>query len=257
MAHRRMRKSSLSHPSPPNPYDPPENQKPAIDFNHEIHPRQAYVAMSELGASQEKLADLFNISFDRLQYWIETYPLLREAIRAGREMWDTGKAERTLYHRAMGYEYEEKCVSEVEIDSQYQEQREDGNWAVVVGAQGRPAKLKIPAKRVTTWYRKHPPDVIALIFWLKNRMPERWRDVRAVDVRAQVNGQFQNTNVNVDWDKVADEIGNDGLSQLRMLLGRVAGAGQKDISRLPDGSIKAIGGTGSNSAEAGASRAAA
>jgi hypothetical protein len=126
-----------------------------------------------------------------------------------------------------------------------------------LGAQGRPAKLKIPARRVTTWYRKHPPDVIALIFWLKNRMPERWRDVRAVDVRAQVNGQFQNTHVNVDWDKVADEIGNDGLSQLRMLLGRVAGAGRKDISRLPDGSITAINGTGDHSAETGASRAAA
>ena len=42
-----------------------------------------------------------------------------------------------------------------------------------------PAGAKKP---VYAPYVEHmPPDVTACIFWMKNRMPERWRDVQNVD----------------------------------------------------------------------------
>jgi hypothetical protein len=56
--------------------------------------------------------------------------------------------ERSLYQRAIGFEYDA---------------------VKVFNAKGRP--LVVPYRHVV------PPDVTAQIFWLKNRRPERWRDV--------------------------------------------------------------------------------
>lgn len=234
MARRKLRKFSRRPTTPrtPNPYNDPEASP--VEFNPSTHPRQAYVAMGELGSNFDRLAELFGIHRRQLDSWYRTYPLLREAIRAGRELWDSGQAERTLYHRAMGYEYEERCVTEVDLETPYFIKNEaTGEWEGVVGPRGGAVKVKVPARRVSTWYRKHPPDVVALIFWLKNRMPERWRDVRAVDVKAVNNGSqfYQSDPVSIDWDRVAEEIGVEGLQQLRVLLGRVARAG--GVARRP------------------------
>jgi hypothetical protein len=64
------------------------------------------------------------------------------------------RVERSLYERAVGYNYEA-------------------------------TKIFMPAGRekpVYAPYIEHvPPDVTACIFWLKNRDPENWRDVQNVD----------------------------------------------------------------------------
>ena len=64
------------------------------------------------------------------------------------------RVERSLYERANGYSYDA-------------------------------VKIFMPAgakKSVYAPYVEHmPPDVTACIFWMKNRMPERWRDVQNVD----------------------------------------------------------------------------
>lgn len=49
---------------------------------------------------------------------------------------------------------------------------------VELGADQKPKKITVIDKHVQ-------PNVVGIIFWLKNRMRERWRDVRQVD--AQVN----------------------------------------------------------------------
>jgi hypothetical protein len=71
----------------------------------------------------------------------------------GRFLSDVWRVERSLYHRAVGYNYEA-------------------------------TKIFMPAghaKPVYAPYIGHvPPDVTAGIFWLKNRDPEHWRDVKNV-----------------------------------------------------------------------------
>jgi len=60
------------------------------------------------------------------------------------------KVENSLYERAMGYEYTE-CTKEL-VNGEL-----------------------ITTKTVT---KRQPGDVTAMIFWLKNRKPDYWRDVR-------------------------------------------------------------------------------
>jgi hypothetical protein len=64
------------------------------------------------------------------------------------------RVERSLYQRAVGYNYEA-------------------------------VKIFMPANRSQPVYAKYiehvPPDVTAGIYWTKNRMPERWRDQQQID----------------------------------------------------------------------------
>ena len=65
------------------------------------------------------------------------------------------KIEQALLKRALGFVQEESVTEEV-IDSE-------------TGMVKETAKRRRVSKEV-------PPDVRALLFWLKNRRPDRWRD---------------------------------------------------------------------------------
>ena len=80
-------------------------------------------------------------------------PEFSEAIRVGKDAANQ-RVERSLYQRANGYNYEAVKIF-------------------------MPAGSKQP---VVVHYTEHcPPDVTAAFIWLKNRDPERWRDVQNVE----------------------------------------------------------------------------
>jgi len=81
----------------------------------------------------------------------------KEAIKRGKAPVDI-KVENALLKRALGFEYEEK-TTEVRIS-------ENG--------EAKPAIVKTVKKTII-------PDVGAIAFWLKNRRPEKWRELKAID----------------------------------------------------------------------------
>ena len=81
------------------------------------------------------------------------YPDFSEAIRIGKDAANK-RVERSLYERANGYSYDAVKIF-------------------------MPAGSKQP---VVVHYIEHcPPDVTAAFIWLKNRDPDRWRDVQNVE----------------------------------------------------------------------------
>ena len=68
------------------------------------------------------------------------------------------RIERSLYRRGIGYSY---TAEKVVVESL-------GNNA---GSEAR----------VVEYIEHMPPDTTAMIFFLKNRAPERWRDVQRID----------------------------------------------------------------------------
>ncbi len=102
--------------------------------------------LCELGATNEELADFFEVSIATVYRWIAQNPKFSVAVRVGKEAADE-RVKRSLYHKALGYTYEAEKV---------------------VIADGQPVKVT---------YREHvPPSDTAAIFWLKNRIPAEWRD---------------------------------------------------------------------------------
>lgn len=95
------------------------------------------------GLTEEQIANNIGISVKTLYNWKEKELPILQAIKKGKEVVDF-EVENALLKRAKGYEYTEETY-------------EDG----------------ILKKKVT---KQVAPDSTALIFWLKNRQPKKWRD---------------------------------------------------------------------------------
>lgn len=114
--------------------------------------REEYNAQAEklcaLGATDNELADFFNVSVRTIDGWKVRHEGFLRSIKAGKEEIDN-RVERSLFQRAVGYEHDA-------------------------------VKIFMPAgasEPVYAPYRERVgPDTTACIFWLKNRRRAEWRD---------------------------------------------------------------------------------
>lgn len=124
------------------------------DFNPEYIEEAEKQCLS--GATDQELADYFDVSVRTLYRWKNTHPDFCQALKSGKAVADE-RIERSLFERATGYERDEVDIRVVE------------------------------GQIVQTPIRKfYPPDTTAAIFWLKNRRPAEWRD--KIDLDAKVSG---------------------------------------------------------------------
>lgn len=115
-------------------------------------------AMCMRGATNADLADAFDVTISTIYLWQATHAEFSESIKAGKDLVDDF-VERSLYLQAVGYAHDDVDVRV--IDDQV----------------------------VLTPLRKQiPPNPTAAIFWLKNRRPDRWRDIKAVELSGRDGG---------------------------------------------------------------------
>jgi len=106
------------------------------------------------GLTDKEIADKMDIGIRTLYEWKVKFPDFSQSLKKGKEVSDY-EVERTLFKRALGYSYEEtKIVEELK----------DG----------------VSSKKVEKSKKQLPPDTTAIIFWLKNRKPEVWRDKKEI-----------------------------------------------------------------------------
>lgn len=107
--------------------------------------------LCELGATDEEIADFFEVNVATIYRWKNKHPDFCEALKAGKEKADE-RVERSLYQRAIGYTHDEDKI---------------------FNNNGEP--MIVPTKK------HYPPDTTAAIFWLKNRRKDDWRDKQEVE----------------------------------------------------------------------------
>ena len=101
-----------------------------------------------IGATNDTLAERFEVCRRTIDNWIATIPEFSAAVRQGREVADVAVVS-ALFARATGMEQK---------------------MTKVFCHRGQP---------VTANYLAYlPPDVRACIFWLRNRRPDQWRENR-------------------------------------------------------------------------------
>jgi hypothetical protein len=115
----------------------------------------------EAGATDLELGRLFDVSEMTINRWKLVHQEFALALRIGKEVADD-RVERSLYQRALGYEIERTRT---------------------VTANGQTV--------TTTTTERVPGDTTAMIFWLKNRRPDRWRDKREIDAVSQVTTRME------------------------------------------------------------------
>lgn len=113
--------------------------------------------LCRLGATDYELATAFEVDLSTINLWKIRHAAFSEAIKEYKVSADD-RVEQSLYKRAMGYSLEETDIKV--IDGEIVE---------------------------TTIVKHYPPDSTALIFWLKNRQPDKWRQApdpdQGVDVK--------------------------------------------------------------------------
>ena len=107
---------------------------------------QAY-KLCLLGHTDEELAEFFEVHVSTINVWKHDYPSFYESIKKGKEFADVDVVE-SLYKRATGMTLTKqvfKGESLVEVEDEI------------------------------------APDTTAMIFWLKNRQPKKWRDKQVTE----------------------------------------------------------------------------
>lgn len=108
--------------------------------------------LCQLGATDLELADFFGVTDRTIYRWQTEFPEFCQALKAGKDPADD-RVERSLFHRANGYTYDAVKIMAVKGEV-----------------------VKVP-------YREHvPPDTTACLFWLKNRRPDKWRDIQKHEI---------------------------------------------------------------------------
>lgn len=127
------------------------------------------------GFTDERLADFFEVDVRTIYRWKKEHRDFAEAVESGKGPADAEVAH-SLYRRANGYSYKAEKVVRDPTTKGYQ-----------------------PVE-----YEAHmPPDTIACIFWLKNRQPDKWRDVKQHEVGKP--GDFSNLSDDELRARAADE----------------------------------------------------
>ncbi len=104
-----------------------------------------------MGATDEKLADLFEVNEDTVYEWKKVHPEFSDSTRRGREIADAEIAA-SLYHRAKGYSHPEDDIRTMSTG---------GGMSEIV---------------ITPTIKHYPPDTAAASLWLRNRQSGKWRD---------------------------------------------------------------------------------
>ena len=117
------------------------------------------------GLIDTQIAENIGIVPSTLYEWKKKYPEFSEALKVGKEVADS-QVFNALHQSAIGYYYSEETVTNT----------------------GKVVSIK----------KYNKPNITAIIFWLKNRVPDDWRDKQEIE---QIN---KNIDIKVgDWD--ADE----------------------------------------------------
>lgn len=124
-------------------------------YNEKVHPLMAR-ALAKTGMIDRDIAEEMTISEHTFIQWKKVHPEFLAALTEGKEIPDI-QVEKALYKKALGFDTEE-----VEL----RPNRRDGS--------GKMDTVKVTRKQFA-------PDVIAQIFWLKNRRPDRWRDKQDIE----------------------------------------------------------------------------
>lgn len=139
------------------------------------HPERAY-ALCLLGATEEQMAKILNISEATFAVWKNTHEEFLDSVRKGRSDSDS-KVAVSLYQRACGY-------SHPDVD------------------------IRVVDKEIveTPIIKHYPPETIAGIFWLKNRRPREWRDRSITEVVGKDDGPVQVEVSPTDFRKLREKV---------------------------------------------------
>lgn len=125
------------------------------------------------GLSNGQIASNMGVSLSAFYSWKADHTEILEAIKKGKEIVDY-EVENALLKRALGYTIE-KTKTFV---------KDDGNGNKV-------SHVEVTKEQV-------PPDATSMIFWLKNRKPNEWREKQSIKHTGNINYGIDFSDITTD-----------------------------------------------------------
>lgn len=128
------------------------------------------------GFTDIDLAEFFEVNESTINEWKKKQPAFSKSLKDGKVEHDNNSVVKSLLQRATGYSHEEDRIL---------------------------ANPKDPQKPIIVKTTKHyPPDATSMIFWLKNRQPEDWRERQDI----MVSGDSKPLEITFEVAKAVKEI---------------------------------------------------
>lgn len=133
--------------------------------------------LADKGLTDEELAKVFCVTRQTLHNWYDNFPEFREARQLGAIL-PNAAVERSLLHRALGYTAVEQVLLPVTKNGE-------------------------KTYEIFQVTKQFPPDSTACIYWLKNRIPGRWRQNPPAGNEEEIPGAVEVTVVDASKQKNA------------------------------------------------------
>jgi hypothetical protein len=111
--------------------------------------------LSIKGFIDREIADFFKVQESTITRWKQKHSDFCTSLKRGKYEFDTGKVVNSLLRRALGYQYKEETQELTRPDPK------TGERKLIT--------TKVVIKEIA-------PDPTSMIFWLKNRQSDEWRD---------------------------------------------------------------------------------
>ena len=142
-------------------------------FDRKLHPL-LIESMIQNGLNYSQICEKLGVPVSVFVYWRRTHPEVKEAIRRGKLPMDD-KVEQSLFRTATGYTYEEVTLEPKTLSIKEIEARKN-----------LPDPPPIPLVKKKVVRKQVAPNVLAQIFYLKNKKPEIWKDRSNVSVGGKI-----------------------------------------------------------------------
>lgn len=127
------------------------------EFVGEVH------RLALLGVTDAEMATALGVGLATLSRWKKSNRAFRDALKAGKVTADCTVAH-SLFQRAQGFEFDEEQAIKLKE---------------VIYLDGKRVS-ETERIEIVTVHRVVPPDTTSMIFWLKNRRKDEWRDRREI-----------------------------------------------------------------------------
>lgn len=152
------------------------------------------------GLTDKQIAENIGITEQTLNVWKKSYPSFSESLKRGKEVVDR-QVENALLKRALGYTYnEDKYISMPMDEVEYSEKLfeymnryklnhpEATDDELMLIQDSFPKTKEILAERKV---KEVVPDTTAQIFWLKNRVREKWSDRQSIELSQPIDDSIK------------------------------------------------------------------
>jgi len=127
------------------------------------------------GWDDAKIADFFGVTERTLSRWKLAHKDFCLSLKDWKKEADL-KVEKSLYQRAIGYQYEEVVYEKSKV----------GGLGIKLSKNEIKRISHCDTNKTKITVKEVIPDVTAQIFWLKNRQPETWREKHEVEHSGEI-----------------------------------------------------------------------